>query len=799
MKNVPVPSPKADNRNLDSFFKLFDSWLKIRPEFDIAVLRKRKCWPITAKHYRQFLIKKRNGSKRELVVVDKNLKEMQSNLAAHFGQTYKISKYAYGFVAKESERNRDNKKQEEQLVEKLRPKGVITNALSHTNNKLVISIDLKDFFPTITFPRVMGLLKSQPYNFTNKQAAILASIICLPKDIDDKRGLPQGAPTSPIISNLICKKLDFQLGRMAKKYDITYTRYADDLTLSTNNLKRISASKIVNEVTKCVERNGFKVNRDKTKVMFANQRQMVTGILVNEGLNLPKKQVDAIRATLYNLEYIYNSIDDAVINFWRTGKKNSHDTFIPLGYYSGLYKGRYIKSASKGVKGNKPTSDSEFNKIYALHLLGRILWYGQVVTTAINEPYDLTKRKHISPRQHSRINKYEEMLAAYYRISMKFHWSVEPIILRLANRLPHLQSLVKMNPSLLLDSILLNVDENELRVKFSKLGVEKEKYTEFFESAPPSLQRILRVENRSHNNFSHQTIKQCVEFGWQVPSKQQILFRELNTGDLSDLFHKSGNKKGHNVKSLLTTLVRVTKSQLRYLSPNIKNKIIAVHKELLDLMRAEGEDVCIDLENETKKTELSLQAIRDLKSAIRLYDNDTDNFYQKVVLNAVNRSGILKFVAIDKDSMASRIVTDINAWQKALTKVLISIVEHAEDLDVAPSSPKPYTIKFKDENPVTSQPRAIEIYRLNHNFPFKKELGIDTSTNEGQVMRWLTGGDLSSAVKSFVSIGDIFVHGKYLDCDDFTVNLTEHLYLKEKYPEDEKCGKLFISLREVKN
>ncbi|WP_219612181.1 hypothetical protein, partial [Vibrio parahaemolyticus] len=62
---------------------------------------------------------------------------------------------------------------------------------------------------------------------------------------------------------------------------------------------------------------------------------------------------------------------------------------------------------------------------------------------------------------------------------------------------------------------------------------------------------------------------------------------------------------------------------------------MAVHKELLDLVRTEGGDVCIDLENETKKTELSLQAIRDLKSAIRLYDNDTDNFYQKVVLHAV--------------------------------------------------------------------------------------------------------------------------------------------------------------------
>ncbi|CAH1557893.1 reverse transcriptase family protein [Vibrio rotiferianus] len=796
MNNASISSHKPSNRDLDSIFMAFEKWLKNRPEFDTAVLRKRKCWPITAKHYKKFTIKKRNGSNRELVVVDKNLKELQSNLAAYFGQNYEVSDYAYGFVPKEPERRIGVKEQSELLVEKLRPKGVITNALSHTNKKLVISMDLKDFFPTITFPRVMGLLKSQPYNFTNKQASILASMVCLPKDVDDKRGLPQGAPTSPMISNLICKKLDFQLGKMAKKYDVSYTRYADDLTFSTNNLKRVSANKIVHEATKCVERNGFRVNVDKTKAMYSNQRQMVTGILVNEGLNLPKKHVDAIRATLNNLEHKYKSVDEAVVGFGKIGKKNSYDSFVPLGYYIGGYKGRYIKAVNKGFKGNKPTSDKEFNKVYALHLLGRILWYGQVVTTSICEPYALTKRKYISPKQHSRIIKFEEMLASYYRISMKYHWPVEHIILRLANKLPHLQSLVKMNPSFLLDSILLNVDENELREKFLKLGLKKEEYTEFFESAPSSLQRILIVENRSHTNFSHNTIKKCIEHGWQVPSKQQLLFQDLNTGDLADLFHKSSDKQGHNVEKLLTNLVRVTRPQLRYLSPNIKAKIVAVHKELLDLVRTEGGDVCIDLENETKKTELSLQAIRDLKSAIRLYDNDTDNFYQKVVLHAVNRSGAVNIFSIDKDSMASRIVTDIKAWQDALTKVLMSIVQHTENLN-STASQKAYTIKFRDKNPVTGEPRAIEIYRLNHNLPFKKELDIDKSKSKGRVIKWLTGGDLSSAVKSFLSIGDIFVHGKFLDCDDFTVNLTEHVYVKEKHEEIDKLGKLFISLKEV--
>lgn len=774
----------------------FEKWRSNRPEFDTAALRKRKCWPVTAKHYKKFTLKKRNGSMRQLVVVDKNLKEIQSSLAIHFSQNYKASEYAYGFVAKESELTAA-KTQPELSLDKLRPKGVITNALAHTNKKLVISMDLKEFFPTITFPRVMGLLKSEPYKFSNKEASILASMICLPKEIDDKRGLPQGAPTSPIISNLLCKKLDFQLGRIAQKYDLNYTRYADDLTFSTNNLKRISANKIIHEATKCVERNGFHVNVDKTKVMYSNQRQMVTGILVNEGLNLPKKQVDAIRATLHNLEKKYKTVDESITSFWKIGKKNSYDSFVPLGYYAGGYKGRFIKSASKGYKGNKPTTEREFNYIYSMHLLGRILWYGQVVTTSINEPYDLKKRKFISPKQHSRIIKFEEMLVSYYRISIKYKWPVEHIILRLANKLPHLQSLIKMNPGFLLDSLLLSVEEHELIERFRKLGRDKEEYTRFFKSSPPDLQRVLRVANRSHNNFSHSTIKECVENGWQFPNKQQFLFNELNTGNLSDLFHKSLDKKGHNVEKLLSDLVLVCRPRLRYLSPNIKSKIVAVHRELLDLIRTEGGDVFIDLENETKKTELALQAIRDLKSEIRLYDGDSDNFYQKIVRVALNRSGDSNIFAIDMDGMASRMVTDIKAWQDALTKVLISIVQHTKSLDDKAQGQALYTIKFRDRNPINCKPRAIEIYRLNYELPFKQKLDIDANSNCGQVMKWLTGGDLTLAIKSFLSVGDIFVHGKFLDCDDVTVNLTEHQYIREKHEPIDKLGKLFITLQEI--
>jgi retron-type reverse transcriptase len=792
-------------KDKDSFFDLFDHWLKNRPEFDTKRLKNRKCWPITAEHYHCFTIKKRNGSNRDLVSVNKSLKAMHSNLAVYFAEKFEVSKYAHAFVPKKPEKSSISKQQETLLIDRLRPKGVVSNALKHTNKKVVISIDLKDFFPSITFPRIMGMLKSNPYNFSNKQAAILASIMCLPKQIDEKQGLPQGAATSPIMSNLICKKLDYQLSQMARKFDITYTRYADDLTLSTNNVKRISAEEIVTSVTEIVERNGFKVNEKKTKIMFKNQRQMVTSILVNEGLNLPKKQIDALRATLNNLEHNYSYVEEAVIEFGKIKYNKAYDSFIPLeirkGRHSGYYRARFIKSKNKGVKHHKPSSEKEFGDIYALHLLGRILWYGQVVTTAVNTPYDLSKRPYISPKQHSRINKYEEMLAAFYRISIKFHWGVEEIILRLANKLPHLQSLVKMNPKFLLEPIVLESIELELQEQILKLRTDKEKYIEFFESAPKSLQRVLIVLNKSHNNFSLDKIKKCVETGWQVPSKQKILFNELNTGDLADLFHKSSDGKGHNVKKLLIELVRVVKPQLRYLSDNVRQRVTKVHRELLNLLRSEGETICIDLENETTKTEQTLQAIRNLKSEVRLYENDTDNFYQKVVLHAVNISKTSDLIAIVKDDMAPRMVTDINAWRNALSKVLMSIKEHSDKTEIErdSTSQKPFSIKFRDENPVNGEPRAIEIYRLNSNLPFKKKLEVDTATMaEGKITRRLINGDLSSAVSEFLAIGDIFVHGNFYDCDNVTANLTEHSYKSEKTMINSELGKLFFSLQEVK-
>jgi retron-type reverse transcriptase len=767
-----------------------------RPQFDIKILKKRGCWPITPKHYKSFTIKKRNGSERNLVAVERELKIIQSNFRGGFEKSFDVSKYAHAFISKETfnESDADLKR----LRESIRPRGVITNALVHTNKKLVISVDLKDFFPTITFSRIMGMLKKPPYSYSNKQASIIAELTCLPKGIDTNRGLPQGAPTSPILSNLICKKLDYQLGKMAGKYNLSYSRYADDLTFSTNDLKRIHPPFVINEVTRHVERNGFNVNEDKTKIMYSNQRQMVTGIVVNDGLNLHKKHVDALRATLHNLEHNYDSVEEAIRQYWELPNKRSFDAFLPIGFYKLGNLGRFVKSPSKGPKGAKPIDKAELNKIYALHLLGRILWYGQVVTTAIDEPYNLAKHKFISPKQHARMKKYEELLASFFRIAMKYKWHVEHIVLRQANKLPHLQSLVKMKPTLLLEPILLDEQEQELIQKAKALHDKKEKYSEFVKVAPHSLARAIIAKDLSNHNFHRETINDYAIKGWPDPIKQKEVLHQFDTQTLSNLFHDSVD--GYSVGDLLNELVKVVKPRLRYLAPNLSKGILKVHTELLKLLRENGDNARIDFYKPTQATKSAVQSLRDLKSEIRLAGDHADNFYQNVILAAVNNTDMSNLVKIVPEGMAQRMCTNVVAWRSALTKVLMSIKGHMDGAErIADAKrPPPYTIALREES-IHLDATAILIYRTKTELPFKRKLGIDGDLETGSLDKRLVGGDISVAINEFLSIGDIFVHGNFPDAEDYTVNLTKHTFEKRQLIKHEQFGKLMFSLEEQGN
>ena len=133
----------------------------------------------------------------------------------------------------------------------------------HRNKKIIINYDIKDFFPSITFARVAGMFKGYPFNFSDEWSVILGQICCL----DDNGPIPQGAVTSPYISNMICRKLDSRLKHYAKSEKLDYSRYADDITFSTNKFINIEA--LHAKVRNIIEHEGFELNDEKSAVAGA--------------------------------------------------------------------------------------------------------------------------------------------------------------------------------------------------------------------------------------------------------------------------------------------------------------------------------------------------------------------------------------------------------------------------------------------------------------------------------------------------------------------------------------------------
>lgn len=188
---------------------------------------------------------------------------------------------------------------------------IVDNARQHADAEVVVRIDLKDFFPTITFDRVRGFFQSLGYN---PGVSTVLALLCTDAPrarvsmdgqvsyvIIGKRGLPQGACTSPDLANLIAAGLDARLVGLAKAFGWTYTRYADDLVFSSRS-DDPDAARLVHAVTRIAGDEGFQVNDRKTRIMRSPNRQTVTGLLVNDQVRLTRQDLRRIRAFLHRCE-----------------------------------------------------------------------------------------------------------------------------------------------------------------------------------------------------------------------------------------------------------------------------------------------------------------------------------------------------------------------------------------------------------------------------------------------------------------------------------------------------------------
>lgn len=240
--------------------------------------------------YVTFAIPKRDGSNRTICAPKKQLRWVQRQILDKILINIPTHDAAHGFV---------------------RGRSIVTNAQPHCGAKVIVKFDLTEFFPTVYYHRVVGLFASLGYGVGNARfhsndssdhvAPTLARLCCYVSDPTAWHGAvtPQGAPTSPAISNLICRRLDARLNGLAKRNSGIYTRYADDLTFSFKN-GDVDLGRLRWWVNQICHQEGFFINERKFRVVRASQRQVVTGIVVNDELRIPREERRRFRAILHN-------------------------------------------------------------------------------------------------------------------------------------------------------------------------------------------------------------------------------------------------------------------------------------------------------------------------------------------------------------------------------------------------------------------------------------------------------------------------------------------------------------------
>lgn len=224
--------------------------------------------------YRTFYISKKNGKKRTINEPLPSLKEIQlwinDNVLSHI----KPSKFAKAYI---------------------KSRGIIDNVKYHKAKKFIFNLDLQDFFPSISIHTIELFFLQLGYS--NNLSNLLAKLCCL-----DGR-LAQGAPTSPALSNHVLYQFDEAIGQYAVENNLRYTRYADDLTFSFNyNFDVAHIENKVKECLKLIEHSSLKINTEKTHLLKKSDRQVITGIVVNEFPQTPIKYRKRIRQEIYYIK-----------------------------------------------------------------------------------------------------------------------------------------------------------------------------------------------------------------------------------------------------------------------------------------------------------------------------------------------------------------------------------------------------------------------------------------------------------------------------------------------------------------
>lgn len=238
--------------------------------------------------YKLFLIDKRNGTARAIAEPRKRLKVLQKRLLEWIeAQSGTPRRCVHGFVRRRS---------------------ILTNAQTHCSIRTtyVLNLDLENFFPSITFKRIVGVFRGRPFNCSVKVAQVLAHLCTF------NGTLPQGAPTSPMLANLVCRTMDRDLTDLARAHQAKYTRYADDITFSFTkprtalppNVCSFKSGELTlgDDLKAAIAKHSFTLNTAKTRLSGRSQRLEVTGLTINKSPNVKRVFIDRIRGALHAWE-----------------------------------------------------------------------------------------------------------------------------------------------------------------------------------------------------------------------------------------------------------------------------------------------------------------------------------------------------------------------------------------------------------------------------------------------------------------------------------------------------------------
>lgn len=478
------------------------------------------------KSYRELTINKASGKPRTIHAVSPRLKKIQCIALEKLQEVKKFqpSKYAHGFVSERS---------------------IITNAICHRKSKRIIKMDLKDFFPSIHFGRVRGMFMAYPFKFGKDAATIMAKLSC----VDDAAGvLPQGGSLSPYIANMICRRLDKKLAQVARDHRCHFTRYADDITYSTNDVSQENIDDLIKETCMVIEAEHFAVNNNKTKILTPEDRQVVTGIIVNDGINVNRRYIRNLKATIRNCEEfgIASQIERKIFRDDRCSRP------------------------SKLASNNHPSVD-----YFLRHVLGKINHFGSVVLSNNQDQKNLE-----NPGLYKRIHTYERILYRFYKLLKKdkveFDSSIEKSTFSAISKRPKLiakLSIIKSGEAVRNKVIhnFRNTDKSTrlqeefyLKNTVEKLGAFVEKMGE---SDPRFFNRAVNPDMRKAKDY----FKELLRYPSISLDKSTMMLRSLKEIDgLKELVHSSSGN--FTVSDCYDILSRHYEPVFYYLPKNLQDE-----------------------------------------------------------------------------------------------------------------------------------------------------------------------------------------------------------------------------------